>query len=169
LKGLTLLAIYDDMIEIMSPGLLPGSITIDQIDEGRSEIRNKVISRIFKEFNYIEQWGIGINKIIKSCESYGLKRPQFIEKGGFFSVEIYRDRPNTDRIPAISIIFTDQEQQIIELLYKNGKIERSDVMSLLGIRETRAKELLSDMVKKGIINREGKGKNSFYILQESKE
>jgi len=72
---------------------------IDQIDEGRSEIRNKVISRIFKEFNYIEQWGIGINKIIKSCESYGLKRPQFIEKGGFFSVEIYRDRPNTGRIP----------------------------------------------------------------------
>jgi len=54
-------------------------------------------------------------------------------------------------------------------LYKNGKIERSDVMSLLSIRETRAKELLSDMIKKGIINREGKGKNSFYILQESKE
>jgi len=168
-------AIYDDMIEIMSPGVLPGSITIDQIDEGRSEIRNKIISRIFKEFNLIEQWGIGITKIIKSCESYGLKKPLFIEKGGFFSVEIYRDRPNTDRIPtanrpqtdlktALVMDFTEQELKIIEFLKQNARMERSDVMELLEIKETRAKELLSVLINKGTIERKGTGKSSFYIL-----
>lgn len=46
-------AIFDDMIEIVSPGILPNSITMEDIEEGRSEIRNRTLARIFKELNFI--------------------------------------------------------------------------------------------------------------------
>jgi ATP-dependent DNA helicase RecG len=83
--------IYDDMIKIISPGGFPSTITQQDIFEGRSEIRNRVIARVFKELNYIEQWGSGIRRIISSSLSYGLKTPQIMEKGDFVEVILYRD------------------------------------------------------------------------------
>ncbi len=83
-------AIYDDMIEIISPGTLPKTVTIEEIHEGRSEVRNKVIAKIFKEIDFIEEWGRGISKIKTLCKDRGLQAPVFIEKSGFFAVEFPR-------------------------------------------------------------------------------
>lgn len=49
------IGIYDDVVEIVSTGGLPSTLTIEQIYFGRSEIRNRVLARIFKEFNFIEK------------------------------------------------------------------------------------------------------------------
>ncbi len=84
-------AIFDDIIEITSPGALPKSLDVHDLETGgRSEIRNKVIARFFQEVGYIEQWGTGIRKIIDSCRAYGLKKPTFREAGLFVQVTIYR-------------------------------------------------------------------------------
>jgi ATP-dependent DNA helicase RecG len=48
-------AVFDSRIEITSPGGLPKGITIDDILGGRSEIRNKIIVRIFREAKIVEQ------------------------------------------------------------------------------------------------------------------
>lgn len=81
-------AIFDDRIEITSPGLLPKTLDIEDIKMGRSEIRSKIIARFFKEIRFIEEWGTGISRIIKSCTDIGLEEPQFIEIGMFFKVVI---------------------------------------------------------------------------------
>lgn len=86
------LAIFDDRIEITSPGNFPKSLDINDILSGRSEIRNKVLARFFREINYIEQWGTGIRKIITLCEENGLKRPLFLESGMFVKVILYKDK-----------------------------------------------------------------------------
>jgi ATP-dependent DNA helicase RecG len=83
-------AIFDDRIEITSPGTLPMSLEIDDIVAGRSEIRNKVIARFFKEIEFIEQWGNGIGKMIRLLVEHGLKEPEFRESGRFFKVTIYK-------------------------------------------------------------------------------
>ena len=75
------IGIYDDIINIVSHGGFPSTITQEDILEGRSEIRNKVIARVFKELNYIEQWGSGIRRIKSSCKARGLKEPEIVEKG----------------------------------------------------------------------------------------
>ena len=93
-------AIFDDRIEITSPGALPKSIEIEDIISGRSEIRNNVIARFFKEINYIEQWGTGIQKMIRQCESAGLPHPQFIESGLFFKIVFLKsEKPTTRQLP----------------------------------------------------------------------
>jgi ATP-dependent DNA helicase RecG len=55
--------VYDDIVNIVSPGGFPSTITEENILDGRSEIRNRIIARMFKELNYIEQWGTGIKRI----------------------------------------------------------------------------------------------------------
>ena len=52
-------AIFEDRIEITSPGVLPIGITLEDLGTGSSEIRNKVIARIFKDIGLIEEWGRG--------------------------------------------------------------------------------------------------------------
>lgn len=84
------IAIFDDRIEITSPGGFPRGITIEDILSGRSEIRNKVIARVFKEAGLIENWGRGISKIIKACEDNGLRKPDIIESGMFVKFVFYR-------------------------------------------------------------------------------
>jgi ATP-dependent DNA helicase RecG len=85
--------IYDDIVNIVSPGSLPSNITIEDIFNGRSEARNRVIAHIFKELGLIEQWGSGINRIINACKEQGLPTPKIEEKNDFFDVEIIRPVP----------------------------------------------------------------------------
>ena len=53
-------AIFDDMLEITSPGPLPDTMPIGELGSGRSEIRNRVLAPIFKDLKLIEAWGTGI-------------------------------------------------------------------------------------------------------------
>lgn len=102
-------AIYDDIVEIISPGALPNGITIEEISNGRSELRNKVLAFLFKELEYIEAWGSGIAKIREACSSRGIDF-KFEEKGNFVSTEFVRPlklkKNNTDQKQAISQVGT---------------------------------------------------------------
>ena len=69
-------AVFDDIVEITSPGTMPGALAIDDIGNGRSEIRNKVIARFFNEINFIEQWGTGFKKIFGWCKDASLDTPK---------------------------------------------------------------------------------------------
>jgi len=88
-------AVFDNRIEITSPGILPKSLELDDIISGWSEIRNRVIARFFREINFIEQWGTGIKKILASCKDNSLKNPEFIESGLFFKVILFAGRIRT--------------------------------------------------------------------------
>ncbi|MCU0285472.1 MAG: putative DNA binding domain-containing protein [Acidobacteria bacterium] len=90
-------AIFDNRIEITSPGALPRSLEIEDIIAGRSEIRNKVIARFFKEIEFIEQWGNGIIKIFRLLKDNGLKEPEFRESGLFFKIaeKTIKEMPQT--------------------------------------------------------------------------
>ena len=54
------IAIFDDRIEIENPGLIPYGLTMEDITSGTSKIRNRVITRVFRELKLMEQWGSGV-------------------------------------------------------------------------------------------------------------
>ena len=84
-------AVYDSRIEITSPGAFPRGITLAEVLDGRSEVRNKVVARVFKEAELIEQWGRGIQKMNRLCVEAGLKKPDITEAGMFVQVTFYRN------------------------------------------------------------------------------
>ena len=56
----TRIAFFDDRIEIENPGVLVPGMTIEDMRQGVSKIRNHVIARVFRELGLIEQWGSGV-------------------------------------------------------------------------------------------------------------
>ena len=83
-------AIYDDRLEITSPGSLPMGMTIEKMKSGQSLIRNHALARALAYMNLIENWGSGIRKITDSCLDAGLKAPEFIDMEISVRVNIYR-------------------------------------------------------------------------------
>jgi ATP-dependent DNA helicase RecG len=77
----TRIAFFDDRIEVENPGILLPGMTIEDMRQGVSKIRNHVIARIFRELALIEQWGSGIRRIFKEAEELGLPELQIMEIG----------------------------------------------------------------------------------------
>ncbi|MBF0264495.1 MAG: putative DNA binding domain-containing protein [Gammaproteobacteria bacterium] len=75
------IAFFDNRIEVESPGILLPGLTIDDMKQGVSQIRNPVIARIFKELDLIEQWGSGIPGIFKKAQEDKLPEPVIKEIG----------------------------------------------------------------------------------------
>ncbi|MCF6178310.1 MAG: helix-turn-helix domain-containing protein [Geopsychrobacter sp.] len=75
------IAFFDDRIEIENPGILLPGMTIDDMRQGVSKIRNHVIARMFRELNLIEQWGSGVRRIFKEAAEQGLPAPEIVEIG----------------------------------------------------------------------------------------
>ena len=82
-------AIYDDIVEIVSPGGFPNGLTIEDVLSGRSELRNKIVANLFRELKYIESWGSGIAKIDKICKEKDIKY-ELKEEPNFVSIVFYR-------------------------------------------------------------------------------
>ncbi len=61
---------------------------------------------------------------------------------------------------------TVQEEIVYNFVLENGKVSLKNTMELLNIKATRAREILSGLVKKGIFEKIGKTKGSYYILKE---
>ena len=54
-------ALFDDRLEVTSPGMLDHDLTIEKMKTGLSKIRNKAIAEAFSYMNLIEAWGSGIS------------------------------------------------------------------------------------------------------------
>jgi len=72
---------FDDRIEIENPGILVPGMTIEDMKEGLSKVRNQVISRIFRELKLVELWGSGVQRIFSEAKKLGLPEPIVSEIG----------------------------------------------------------------------------------------
>lgn len=166
-------AIFDDRIEITSPGLLPKTLDIEDIKMGRSEIRNKMIARFFKEINFIEEWGTGIRRIIKSCTDAGLEEPEFIETGMFFKVVIKKKSSDkvaisSDKV-AISgdkIELNNKESEIVDYIKDNGRITNKEARELTKLSSSGVRKIFDVLVQKELIIAVGDKKSRYYILKQ---
>lgn len=88
-------AIYDDRLEITSPGGLMPGVTLDKMKEGYSKIRNRALAHAFSYMNLIEAWGSGIPKLMEAMQEYGLREPEFRDMEIGFRINLYRNVEET--------------------------------------------------------------------------
>lgn len=90
----TLVAFFDDRIDIENPGLLLPGMTIEDMKSGISRIRNPVIARVFRELGLTEQWGSGIKRIFESAAQQGLPEPLIEEIATGIRLRIWLAQPH---------------------------------------------------------------------------
>ncbi|MGM0509352.1 MAG: RNA-binding domain-containing protein [Fusobacteriota bacterium] len=165
------LGIYDDMVNIVSPGSFPNTLTQEDVLNGRSEIRNKIIARVFKELGYIEQWGSGITRIFSACKRSNLKKPKIMEKNDSVDVELYRDgskyKDKELKLEFNEMDLSDQDKELIKYLKENEKISTKEASELLEVKIRRSRGILKNLMDKGLLERKGSGPSTHYVLTES--
>jgi len=94
-------AIFDDMLEITSPGPLPDTLPPEELGTGRSEIRNRVLAPVFKDLKLIEAWGTGIQKMRNELARYPEIELVLQETGHAFQVQFRkREESSNGNAPA---------------------------------------------------------------------
>ena len=144
------LALFDDRIEIENPGLLPFGLTIEDIMQGVSKLRNRVIARVFHELHLIEQWGSGIQRMTEACRKAGLDAPRLEEIGMHFRVTILSARvrkPDMD----------ETDRRILELLSDGVARSTTAVAKHIGLSQRATLTRLKSMTSRGILAEIGTG------------
>lgn len=172
-------AVYDDRVEITSPGMLYGGLTIEQIKEGGSKIRNRCIAEVFGRMKIIESWGTGIKRMFSSCKEYGVREPELLEIGDSFRVNLYRPSYNShlqselesipkselESIPkSILKTLNKTQQKIADIISENPKITQSEVAQQVNLSLSAVKKSMKEMVEVGIIERTGSKKGGCWKI-----
>lgn len=89
------LSVYNDRLEIISPGRLPNGITPDSIRVGTQATRNELLKVVMREYRYLEGVGMGVSRIIiKGMGEHNGTEPDLVEQNERFIVRLYAKAPN---------------------------------------------------------------------------
>ena len=160
IKGPTKIAIYENRIEIFSPGQFPGPLDTKNLNKGISYLRNPRICKVLREGKYIEKLGTGFITIFDSYKSHNLKPPTVIEGENFIKCIL----PRTG-LPEVEASGGDLER-IKDLFLALHEITASDVMKKLGAPRSTALRRLNKLTQAGIITRIGDGRATRYVLKK---
>ena len=87
--------VYSDRLEIKSPGALPNGLTVEKIRYGEQIPRNPVCIRIFREYGYLENQGMGIRrKVIPLMKEKNGSEPDFEATADHFKVTLWKKPKN---------------------------------------------------------------------------
>ena len=178
-------AIYDDRLEITTPGKLPMGQTIERMKQGYSKVRNEALANAFSYMNLIEHWDSGIPRIIQSVKELGLREPEIIGGDMDLRVNIYRNTQtvnvdgtnlgtngtnlgtngtNLNLSDIEQVQLSDVELKIISLIERNPTITQKEYSELSEIPLRTIKRIFSDLQVKGKIKREGSNRKGKWII-----
>jgi ATP-dependent DNA helicase RecG len=81
------LSLYEDRLEIISPGRLPNGITPARMATGCRVSRNQLLKDVMKDYGYLEHMGMGIpRKIIKGMLAHNGTKPELREEDERFTI-----------------------------------------------------------------------------------
>ena len=85
-------SLYDDRLEVISPGRLPNGVTVDKMREGVVRVaRNELLKEILRDYGYIEHYGMGVrNRIIESMRRHSGTEPDLVEEDDRFIVRLWK-------------------------------------------------------------------------------
>jgi ATP-dependent DNA helicase RecG len=85
------LSIYQDRLEVISPGRLPNTVTVEGMKKGVRATRNELIKEVLRDYHYIEGSGLGVSrKIIPGMREHNGTEPDLIEEEARFIVRLWK-------------------------------------------------------------------------------
>lgn len=157
INGPTKIAIYDNRIEVFTPGTFPGPISVENLDLGLTYTRNKAVCKAFREAGYIEKLGSGFLTLFSSYKKAKLSTPQIIEGTNYIKCILPRKSFSSSHSRT-----SKDDQEILNLFKVVEEISISDVIKTLKMTRATAGRRLADLTSKGILIQLGKGRAIHY-------
>jgi len=157
--------IFDDRLEVESPGGLPGIVTVENIRQ-RHFSRNPVLVGVLRTWHYIEELGFGIDRVFRTMEEIGAPPPKIADDHGVVTVTLLSAiAPASQDFQVVAWQKMGlNERQIKALLYiqQHGALTRSNYMAVNNVVRMKAYREISDLVQRGLIQGVGKTRSHRY-------
>ena len=148
---------FDNRIEVVSPRGLPFGITEEEYLSGKlSVLRNRNLANVFYRLGFVEIFGTGITRI-KQLYEEGLKQPEFEVSENTIKIMLPVFEKNLN--------LTEDEKMIYKVLSKTMLKPISEIAPYVPFGKSKTTQLLKDMVQKGMVKIEGKGRGTKYIIK----
>ena len=86
------LALYADRLEVLSPGRLPNTVTVDKMRAGYRASRNELVKEVLRDYRYIEATGLGVpRKIVRGMREHNGSEVDLIEEDDRFIVRLWKE------------------------------------------------------------------------------
>jgi ATP-dependent DNA helicase RecG len=148
------IAMYDDQIEVYSPGGLPAGLSEEEYLNGFvSNLRNPIIANVFFRLGIIEKFGTGIMRIKESYRGINHQPAFNVQENSVVTV-----------LPCVTkrVALTMDEQEILKH-FSNGMIlASSDLSSATGFGKDKVVSLLNELIEKRYVKKIGAGRGTKY-------
>ena len=149
------ISMYEDKIEVSSPGGLPSGISEKEYLNGQiSQLRNPILANIFFRLKYIEMFGTGIRRINESYKNFAVK-PVF---------EIFENSIKiTLPIIKTELFLTTDERVIMDILEKGNILSSSEILEKVEFKKDKLNRILKNLIQKNYIDVIGNGRGTKYL------
>lgn len=148
---------FEDRIEVVSPGGLPAGITKDEYLSGKlSVLKNRNLANVFYRLGFGEIFGTEIMRIRQLYEK-SLRKPEFEVSENAIQIVLPVWESNLD--------LTEDEKMIYGILSKNRLKSMGEIAPYVSFGRSKTTKLLKEMEEKGIITVEGKGRSTKYSIK----
>ncbi len=151
---------FDDRIEIDSPGLLPNIVTIENIRERRYS-RNPRIARVLSEFGWVKEMNEGVKRIYNEMERYFLRSPVYSEPHNNVLLVLENNILNrqfriNDRVKAllqdgVYNSLNDMEKRVVSYAFASNKVRVTELANVLDKSSVTTRSILKKLCAKGIL------------------
>jgi len=153
--------VFADRIEVWNPGGLPENLTVDQLRRPHHSVpRNRLLCEPLFLAHYIERAGTGTLDMIRLCREAGLPEPEFHHEGERFVVIIRRDWLTAEAMVKLGL--SDRQRKGVAILRAEGRLTSGRYQEETGASRQTASRDLDEMMNKGVLERHGERKGTFY-------
>lgn len=155
---------FDDRLEIESPGKLPGLVRLTNMKDVRFS-RNPRIAQVLNAFGYVREFGEGVNRIYEEMRLFHLDEPEYEETD--FTVKLTLKNNivmrRLRRSARISALVTENEwralsaeqRKALELAYTQQRVYTREFAEAIGRTRITARKILEDLVERGLLESVG--------------
>lgn len=178
--GTIQVAVYDNRLEITSPGKLPMGQTMERMKEGYSKIRNEALAHAFAYMNLIEHWGSGIPRIIDKVKAAGLREPEFIGGEVDLRINVYRRQVDANNAIinangtkngvnyGVEVLNKEKVQieKLLQIIEKNPFATQAYYAEQIGVSKRTVSRMFVSLQEKGILIQNGTKRKSNWIIKK---
>lgn len=155
---------YADRMEVISPGSLPGYMTLDNLVEEHFSRNPRLVNGLY-QWGYIEELGLGIDQMIEEMVHAGHSPPTFRATDHSFTVTLSNRRERA-AVPRWTRSMNERQARALAFVRENGSITNRSYRKLCPDVSAETLRLdLVDLVERGLLLKIGSKKGTYYILK----
>jgi ATP-dependent DNA helicase RecG len=167
--GAVQVSVFADRVEVWNPGILPAPLTTESLRHSHGSIaRNPRLCEALFLARYIEKYGTGTLLMIRESLAHNLPEPDFVQRGGEFTVTLWRDWL-TDQVMT-ELGLNDRQHRALVYLKTHGKISNAEYQQVANAIKKTATRDLNDLKQKGVLEQMGsRGPGVHYVLAKKRD